>query len=330
MSVVGYLGMVGLVLAVGEGIRRFEPAVVDQMARQTGLDGRTGWALVVVATLWLFLPVLAGAGLGDDELWVVGPAVAGVGWYLLVIAVSSVDEYRLLAGVEHVEPRRVTPGEPVATSGVPEVADTADARTPLTGLPSVHTDWIVQRRQRIGARRGWTGVAGGVAATEFTLGDGAVQVTAGRHRVFTDAEHHPAFDPDEALPEAAEAFLAEHPELPDPGERSETLRFSESYLPADEPVTVVGVPRQGEEPGALVVDGAPPDDLLGTHADHATPGDADPDAVLVRGDADAAERRLRKRVVWLGGAGLAMVLGGQWLAVRLSSASLDAFAALGP
>lgn len=168
-----------------------------------------------------------------------------------------------------------------------------------------------------------------VTATEFTLGDGAVQVRGGRHRVCTDAEHHPTYDPDEELPGPAADFLREHPALPDPGERSATLRFGETYLPADEPVTVVGVPRQGAEPGSLVVDTAPPDDLLGTHADHAIPEDTEPEAVLVRGGADEAARRLRRRVSGLGGAGLAMVLGGQWLAFRLSSASLDVLGALG-
>lgn len=100
----------------------------------------------------------------------------------------------------------------------------------------------------------------------------------------------------------------------------------ESYLPADEPVTVVGTPRQGEEPGTVVVDEAPPAELLGTHADYATPEDVDPEAVLIRGDVDDAARRLRKRVTWLGGGGAAMVLGGQFLAFWLSSATLGALA----
>lgn len=326
MNAFAYLGLVGITLVVAVGIRWYEPAVVDQLARQTGFSGTKGWVITVVAILWLFLPALAGAGVGDDELWVVGPAVAGVGCYLVVIAAGSVDEHRLLSRTDHVDPRRVSPGEPVATSGVPEVDDPDETRTPLTGRSAVHTDWIVQRRQRLGSRRSWTGLAGDVASTPFSLGDDAVRVTAGRHRVFTDAETHLTVDADEELPEAAAAFLRDHPDLPAPEDREKALRFTESYLPADEPVTVVGTPRQGEEPGTVVVDEAPPDELLGTHADYATPEDVDPEAVLIRGDVDDAARRLRKRVTWLGGGGAAMVLGGQLLAFWLSSATLSALA----
>lgn len=324
MNAFAYLGLVGLTLVVAVGIKWYEPAVVDQLARQTGFDGTKGWMVTVLVTLWLFLPALAGAGVGDDELWVVGPAVAGVGCYLVVVAAGSMDEHRLLSRTDHVEPRQVTPGDTVATAGVPEVDGSDPARTPLTGRPAVHTDWIVQQRQRLGSRRSWTGLAGGVESTAFTLGDGAVQVTAGRHRVFTDAESHLTFDTDEQVPEAAASFLRNHPDLPAPEEREKTLRFTESYVPADEPVTVVGTPRQGEEPGTVVLDEAPPDELLGTHADHATPEDVDPEAVLIRGDVEAASKRLRKRVTWLGGGGVAMILGGQLLAFRLSSATLGA------
>ena len=324
MSAFAYVGLVGISLVVAVGITRYESAVVDQLARQTGFGGAKGWAITVVATLWLFLPTLAGAGVGDDELWVIGPAVAGVGCYLVVVAAGSVDEHRLLSRTAHVEPRQVTPGETVATAGVPEVDDVDVARAPLTGRPSVHTDWIVQQRQRSGSRRSWTGLASGVESTAFTLGDGAVGVTAGRHRVFTDAETHVTFDTAEELPAAAASFLSDHPDLPAPEEREKELRFTESYVPADEPVTVVGTPRQGEEPGTVIVDEAPPDELLGTHADHATPENVDPEAVLIRGDIDEASRRLRKRVTWLGGGGAAMVLGGQAVAFWLSSATLGA------
>jgi len=57
----------------------------------------------------------------------------------------------------------------------------------------------------------------------------------------------------------------------------------EQFVPADEHVTVVGTPRQGDEPGQVVVDEAPPDDLLGTHADYTDGDGSDADAVLIRG-----------------------------------------------
>jgi len=89
-------------------------------------------------------------------------------------------------------------------------------------------------------------------------------------------------------------------------------------------VTVVGIPRQGERPGQCLIDRAPPDDLLGVRGKHSADGDGS-DVVLVRGDAAAAERTLRKRVYWLGVASVLMILGGQALAFRLSEASLTAF-----
>ncbi|PSP33158.1 hypothetical protein BRC63_10765 [Halobacteriales archaeon QH_10_70_21] len=161
MGLFEFLGFLALSVAVAVGVTWYQPSVVDQLARQTGVDGRTGWAAFLVAMVWAFLPVLAGAETGDRE---------------------------------------------------------------------------------------------------------------------------------------------------------QPLRFLETFVPAEEPVTVVGTLRQGEVPGVLVVDEVP-DDLLGTDG-------AAGEAVLVRGDADAAETMLRKRVRWLGPAGLAMVLGGQALSFALSSATL--------
>lgn len=314
MGLLTYLGFVALAVVVAVAVHRFQPASVARLARRTGIGGRVGWAAFSVAVLWVFLPVLAGAETGGEEAWVLGAAVAGVGCYLVVVAGGSLDEYRLLAGVEHRDPQRVTPGEPVATAGVPTADD--GARTPLTDEPGVHTDWLVQRRRWTGLRRTWTALASGVQSTPFTLGDGTVRVEAGEHRVVSNAERMPAVDPDDPLPDAAASFLREHPDLPDPDDREHRLRFLETYVPADEPVTVVGTPRQGEAPGTLVVDEAPPDDVLGTHG-----GGDTGEAVLVRGDADDAETTLRKRVYWLGPAGLAMALGGQALSFVLSSAS---------
>ena len=314
MGLFEFLGLVALSVVVAVGIRRYQPSVVDQLARQTGVGGRAGWAVFAVAVLWAFLPTLVGAELGDGQAWVFGAAIAGVGWYLLVIAAGSLGEYRLLSSVEHVGPRRAVAGETVAIAGEPSAGGAA--RTPFTGVPAVHTDWLVQRRGRTGFRRTWTALESGVESTGFALGDGAVRVTPGDHRVFSDAERRPVFDPGEALPDRAATFLDRHDALPDPDDREQPLRFLETFVPAEEPVTVVGTPRQGGEPGTLVVDEAPPDELPGTGDDAATG-----EAVLVRGDADAAETMLRRRVFWLGPAGLAMVLGGQALSFVLSAAS---------
>ena len=298
MGLLEYAGFVALSVVVAAGVGRYQPSVVDQVARQTGVDGRAGWTVFAGAVLWVFLPALAGAEVGEGEVWLFGAALAGGGCYLLVVAAGSLEEYRLLSGVEGVDPSGATAGETVAVTGEPSVDGTA--RTPFTGAPAVHTDWLVQRRGRTGVRRTWTALESGVESTAFALGDGAVRVTPGDRRVFSNAERWPVFDPDEPLP--------------DPDDRERPLRFLETFVPAEEPVTVVGTPRRGEAPGVLVVDEAPPEELPGTDGDDA--------AVLVRGDADAAERMLRKRVFWLGPAGLAMALGGQALAFALSAASL--------
>jgi len=101
---------------------------------------------------------------------------------------------------------------------------------------------------------------------------------------FTDAELHRTVDPDEDLPgRTDEAFLRKHEALPDPDDREKSFTFVEQFVPADEHVTVVGTPRQGDEPGQVVVDEAPPDDLLGTHADYTDGDGSDADAVLIRG-----------------------------------------------
>jgi hypothetical protein len=314
MGLFEYVGFVALSVVVAVAVERYQPSVVDQVARQTGVDGWAGWTVFVGGVLWVFLPALAGAEVGEGRAWLFGAALAGGGCYLLVVAAGSLEEYRLLSGVEGVDPSGATAGETVAVTGEPSVDGTA--RTPFTGVPAVHTDWLVQRRGRTGFRRTWTALESGVESTGFALGDGAVRVTPGDHRVFSDAERWPVFDPGEALPDRAATFLDRHGALPDPDDREQPLRFLETFVPAEEPVTVVGTPRQGGKPGTLVVDEAPPDELPGTGDDAATGK-----AVLVRGDADAAETMLRRRVFWLGPAGLAMVLGGQALSFVLSTAS---------
>ena len=328
MGWVTYTGFLAIALVLAVAVGWYQPSVVGRLARTTGLSGTRGWTALILASAWVFLPLLAGAATDEGGgIWMVGSAVAGVGAYLGVVALTSIDEYRLLDRTPHVPPGRVRTGVEegvVATSGTPTVEDGAAARTPFSGRPAVHTDWLVQRRERIGGRRTWKGLAGGVRSVPFTLGDGAVAVTAGRHRVFSDAERSPTFEPDEPLPDAVAEFLRDHPDLPDPGSREARLRAIETYVPADEPVTVVGVPRQGEFPGQRLIDRAPPDDLLGTDGAHATDGGgAHP--ILIRGDAEQAERTLRKRVYWLGVASVVMILGGQAIAFWLSGSSPIAF-----
>jgi len=92
MGWVAYLGFLAMTLVVAIGVKRYQPSVADQLARKTGLSGRKGWTVVVLAGAWVFLPVLAGATTEGDDLWAVGSAIAGVGFYLGTIAVASVDD----------------------------------------------------------------------------------------------------------------------------------------------------------------------------------------------------------------------------------------------
>jgi len=61
MGAVSFLGVVGLSAAVAIGVRRYQPSVVGQLARQTGVDGRAGWAAFLATAVWAPLPLLAGA-----------------------------------------------------------------------------------------------------------------------------------------------------------------------------------------------------------------------------------------------------------------------------
>jgi len=325
MGVVTYTGFVALTVGLGVAVRWIDPAIVEQLARRTGLDRTKGFLVLLVAALWMYLPFLAGAGTGGEgELWLVGPALAAVGFYLGTIAVTSRDEYRLLRRADAVAPDRVNPSpsdDVVAVSDTPTVGNTEQAVSPFTGMPAVHTDWIVQRRTRTGVRTHWRNVASGVQAVEFTLGDGAVTVTPGRHRVFSNVERMPVFEPDDDLPEQAAATLRAEPSLPDPDTRVDKLRFMETIVPSDQPVTVIGVPQQGEQPGEYVIAGAPPDTVLETHTDQLTAPDT-PEPILVHGALSEARRLLKKRVVWLGTAAVGLILGGQALAFFLSGATL--------
>lgn len=162
---------------------------------------------------------------------------------------------------------------------------------------------------------------GGVRTAKFALGGGAVEVTPGRSRVFSSAESRFEVQPDDDVPEPAATFLAEHPDLPAPDSRENPLRFIETYVPTEGSVTVVGTAEGTREPGVVRIDDGPVDELLGTHADHSS-SEGDPEVVLIQGNANEAERAMRKRVVWLGAGGAAMILGGQFLSFWLSSATL--------
>ncbi|WP_396613058.1 hypothetical protein ACH9L7_07285 [Haloferax sp. S1W] len=325
MNILGYLGFVAFSVALAYSLRWLDPTAVSKLSRQFGIPRRTGWAFAIAAFLWIFLPVLVGAKL-DDELWVFGAAVAGVGFFIATISVSSRDEYRLLQRVPFVDPEDVSASRGqslVGTSGRPTPLSDGqedEFRTPFSGRPSVHTDWLVQKRGRVGFREAWKNTAEGVKQAEFALGESGVRVTPGTHRVFIEKEHMFSLDLSENVPEPAATFLEAHPDLPNPESSDDELRIIERYVPADEPVTVVGNATQAAEPGVVRIEGAPGDELLGTHADHATTGA--PEAVLIRGDAELAQYTMRKRVYWLGVAGTAMILGGQLLSFWLSSASL--------
>lgn len=325
MGVIGYVGFLGLSVAIAVGVRWFDPAIASQLSRRTGLTGVRGWVLLLAALAWVFLPVLAGAPVGDGTLWTVGAAVAGVGWYLATIALTSADEYRILSQATAVPPADLsahTADAVVATSGIPTVADAEAAVTPISGEPSVHTDWIAQQRTRVGFREVWSNVATGVESVPFTLGDGAVAVDSGRHRVFSNGERHTAVGADDPLPDPVAEFMQSDSDLPDPADRDSAMRFIEEFVPSAEPVTVVGEPVQGERPGQVRIADAPPDRLFGTHTDHSRSDGDEMEPILVRGTVDEARWFLKKRLFVVGGLGLAMIVGGQALAFWLSPATL--------
>ena len=143
----------------------------------------------------------------------------------------------------------------------------------------------------------------GTDGTVRALGDGAVRVRVGDPRVISNAEGPSTVAPDEELRPVASLFRRRDG-LPDPDDRAHTLRFLKTYLATDDPVTVAGTPRRGEESGTAVVDGE------------------GREVVLACGDADGAERQPYRRVYWPGAAGLAVILGGQILGFVLSGATL--------
>lgn len=325
MGAVTYVGFILVSVLVAVGVRWFDPAIIEQLSRRTGLTGGRGWGLFLVALAWIFLPVLTGAPVGDDSLWVIGAAMGSVGFYLATIALTSIDEYRILSRATSIPPADLsahTGDGVVATSGVPTVADPAIAVTPISGEPAVHTDWIAQQRTRVGFREVWSNVATGVESVPFTLGDGSVAVDSGRHRVFSNAERYTTVGEDELFPDGVAEFMQSSPDLPDPKACDSRTRFIEEFVPSSEPVTVVGEPVQSEQPGQVRIEDAPPDRLFGTHTDHSRSDADDTEPIFVRGTVGEARQFLKKRLLFAGGIGLALIIGGQIVAFWLSPASL--------
>ena len=325
MGVVAYVGFVLVSVLVAAGVKRFDPAIVAQLSRRTGLTGSYGWVILLVALAWVFLPVLAGAPVGDGSPWVIGAAVGSGGFYLATIALTSLDEYRILSRATAVPPADLsahTGDGVVATSGVPAVNDPDAAVTPFSGEPAVHTDWVAQKRTQVGLREVWSNAATGVESVPFTLGDGSVVVDSGRHRVFSNAERYTTVGEDEPFPDAVAEFMQSASDLPDPAARDSKTRFIEEFVPSSEPVTVVGEPVQSEQPGQVRIESAPPDWLFGTHTDHSESDRDDTEPIFVRGTVDEARQLLKKRLFFAGGSGLAMIASGQMVAFWLSPASL--------
>ena len=100
-------------MIITNAVRWIDPAFLSHLSRMTGLTGRKAWGITIVSFLWMFLPVLADAGVGDGKLWVAGAAVSGAGFFLVTIAASSADEYRLLRSVPHYQPERITLAAPI-------------------------------------------------------------------------------------------------------------------------------------------------------------------------------------------------------------------------
>jgi hypothetical protein len=161
MSLVVYTGYVIFAVIVAYGVRWLDPAVLSHLSRKSGLMTRAAWGFAIVSFLWLFLPILFGGQVGDGGAWLFGAAVGGVGFYMVVFAVSSRDEYALLKQATSADPNNVTTGldeglvatadtpAPVVGDGHPEPV------SPLTGTPAIHAEWIVQQRQNLGIRAVW-------------------------------------------------------------------------------------------------------------------------------------------------------------------------------
>lgn len=327
MSLVVHVSVIVLTLMAAVATWWTERETVAQVSRQTGVSGWVGRGAVVLGIVWLYLPIFAGGSADDGVLWIVSTSFAVIGVGCCAVALSSIDEYRLLTAADYSAPESVTVGtEPsvTATTGSPAVSDDEDRVCTIHGTPSVYTDWVVQQRGWIGNRRNWKTVAGGLDQTPFTLGDGAVSVDGERYRVFRMAADNVTFDPNEPLPERVYEFFDSHATLPEPAARRKRFKILETYIPDDEPVTVVGTPRQGPRPGTVVFDAAPPDRVVTSVRSSPPESLSAGEPVLIRGTYSEATKRIKRRVYWLGIGGVILAVGGQALAFRLSSASLAA------
>lgn len=317
MHVLQYLGTVCFFLLFVGVVTLYDGRVARYVTRQTSLPGPAAALLTGLVVAWALVPILAGAPWAGTT-WYLGVGFTALGGFLLALAFGSVGEYRLLERVPHRGPAELSAadvGSVVAVSGVPAPLDGAgtgtDETTPFAGTPTAHTDWLVQERGRAGLKALWRILATGTQHVAFALGDGAVEVAAGDRHVVTPAGNRVGLAPGDDVPEPAATTLREHPDLPSPDDLARPLRAVEVYVPAEDPVTVVG-PVERAEDGRLRVGGA---------------GDADGSAaLLVSGDRETARSALRKRVRTVGVIGLTMLLGGQALSFWLSGATLAALA----
>jgi len=317
MGVLAAAGVAALVLVLTVAVRWFAPASVASMAREFGVSSAAGWAAYLLWLAGLVAPVALGAPFEGDSLPVAGGLAAyTLGAYLLVLALSSQDERRALATGEELDPEQVGSAAtgreptPVVTSGTPTVEE--PVRTLAGGTPAVYAEWTVQDRRSTLNRTNWHVVAAGSRTAPFGVDSEGLRVEPGG-RTFGTETAMTSYEPDEPLPGTAATLFNRHEDFPAAAEREKRVRIIEEFVPADSPVTVAGVPHV--EAGTVVLDRGPPDGLLGS-------GDGEPAPVLVSGTVPEARRQLRKRVVWLGLAGAALVVAGQAVVFAFTPAAL--------
>lgn len=325
------IGVSALVVALTVAVGRMDPEGVGRVTSEIDLPapfGRVAYGLWVVG---LAVPFAFGASI-EDTASGVGLALYSVGAFFLLVAVSTRDEYALFRSATKTTPDAVRPsagpdGSPVALSGTPVPVE-APPTGPASGEAAVSVEWTVQERGRLAHRPVWQTIAAGAAAAPFTFETDAVdlRIDPRPERCFETETTVASAAPDEPLPPRFEALLDRRADLPDPNARDERLHVIEERIPTDRPVTVVGTPRRAAD-GTVVIDAGPPAGSASRAAPGAaasTDGGRAPGPVIVPGTVDRAERRLSRRVRWLGTASAALVIGGQALAFAWSSASLPA------